>query len=90
MKNSETEISRWRAPISTAETVGTGLVTGGLGAAAPFGGAAAFGGAARFDGATRFSGAARFSGAPPFGAAAAFRLAARLDARLRAFVFDGI
>ena len=28
MKNSETEISRWRAPISTAETAGRGGVAG--------------------------------------------------------------
>ncbi|OLB01747.1 MAG: hypothetical protein AUH21_06800 [Nitrospirae bacterium 13_2_20CM_62_7] len=30
VKNSETEISRWRAPSSTAETVGFGGVGGGL------------------------------------------------------------
>src|SRR3989442_4576945 len=30
VKNSETEISRWRAPISTADTVGFGCVAGGL------------------------------------------------------------
>src|SRR5881628_1968793 len=43
VKNSETEISRWRAPISTAETVGFGGVGGGL----VFGG---LGGGPVFDG----------------------------------------
>jgi hypothetical protein len=30
VKNSETEISRWRAPISTADTVARGAAAGGL------------------------------------------------------------
>jgi len=30
VKNSETEISRWRAPISTADTAGFGCVATGL------------------------------------------------------------
>src|SRR5215469_16592250 len=34
VKNSETEMSRWRAPISTAVTVGAGLATGGFAGAA--------------------------------------------------------
>src|SRR5262245_21585057 len=76
VQNSETEMSRWRAPISTAVTVAAGLATVGLtGAAAgavPFGGAAAFGfSAAVFD-------------------AAALPFTARLGDRLPALVFDGI
>src|SRR5215510_11787944 len=34
VKNSETEISRWRAPISTADTDGRGAASGGGGAGA--------------------------------------------------------
>jgi hypothetical protein len=34
VKNSETEISRWRAPISTADTVGFGADTAGFGGVA--------------------------------------------------------
>src|SRR5215813_7857191 len=77
VKNSETEMSRWRAPISTAVTVAAGLVTAGLAGAAA--GAVAFGCAATFGFA-----------AAVFGAAAALPFIARLDDRLLALVFDGI
>jgi len=47
-------MSRWRAPISTAETVGTGFVTGGFGGVATgFGGVAAGGLAAGLGGLVR-------------------------------------
>src|SRR3989449_5410789 len=58
VKNSETEISRCRAPISMAETVGAAFVAGGFGGAAVGGGAASFGGVAALGGALGFFGAA--------------------------------
>src|SRR5437867_5568477 len=36
VKNSETEISRWRAPISTAETAGLGVAGWAAGSGRPF------------------------------------------------------
>src|SRR5262249_37991284 len=85
VKNSETEMSRWRAPISTAVTVAAGLVTAGLA------GAAAGAGSVRVPGAAGFGCAAAFGfAAAVFEAAAALPLIARLDDRLLALVFDGI
>src|SRR5438874_13451996 len=64
VKNSDTEMSRWRAPISTAETVGTGFVTGGFGGVATgFGGVAAGGLAAGLGGLVR---AFVFKGTSPY------------------------